>query len=303
MSFRLFIYYSALAGAWGAFVAMLLVLLLGIRSYSSALLQATVIGGLLGLLVALFVGSLDAYLNASGFARIPRVLLAGLVGLFGGMLGGGIGTLLLGFGVPLVVGWVLAGMAIGASVGVYDFFQARSRGKGVRGASRKLINGLIGGLVGGLLGGLPFGFLADTGFLSRASLAAGLILLGGSVGLMIGLAQVAFREAWIKVESGFRPGREVILTKEETVIGRGEWCELGLFGDSKVEKVHARIIQEDGRYLLVDAETEAGTYLNEQRIGRSPEVLRNGDVIEVGKNVLRFGTRQKQAGGPKRARR
>jgi hypothetical protein len=118
MSFRLFIYYSALSGAWGAFVAFLLVLLLGIRSYNSALLQATVIGGLLGLLVALFVGSLDAYLNASGFARIPRVLLAGVIGLFGGMMGGCLGTLLLGIGVPLVVGWVLAGMAIGASVGV-----------------------------------------------------------------------------------------------------------------------------------------------------------------------------------------
>lgn len=303
MSFRLFIYYSALSGAWGAFIAFLLVLLLGINGYSSALLKATAIGGVVGVVVALSVGTLDAMLNASGVTRLVRVMLAGFIGLLGGMAGGCVGSVLAWFGIPFVVGWVITGMAIGASIGFYDLVQAMSAGKSSRGAIRKLSNGLIGGLVGGLLGGLPFGFLADTGFLSRTSLSTGLILLGGSVGLMIGLAQVAFREAWIKVEAGFRPGRELILSKEETVIGRGESCDLGLFGDNKIEKIHARIRQEDGRYLLEDAGSAAGTYLNDELIKQEVRVLNNGDVIGVGNCVIRFGTRQKQAAPAKRSRR
>lgn len=303
MSFRLFIYYSALSGAWGAFIAFLLVLLLGINGYSSALMKATAIGGVVGVVVALSVGALDAMLNATGVTRLVRVMLAGFIGLIGGMAGGCIGSVLAWFGIPFVVGWVITGMAIGASIGMYDLAQAMSAGKSSRGAIRKLTNGLLGGLVGGLLGGLPFGFLADTGFLSRTSLSTGLILLGGSVGLMIGLAQVAFREAWIKVEAGFRPGRELILSKEETVIGRGEGCDLGLFGDNKIEKVHARIRQEDGRYVLEDAGSTAGTYLNDEPINQEARVLKNGDVIGVGNCVIRFGTRQKQAAPAKRSRR
>jgi hypothetical protein len=303
MSFRLFIYYCALSGAWGAFVACMVVLLIGARAYSSPMLGGTVIGGLVGILVAISVGTLDAILNSKGFARISRVLVGGIIGLLGGMFGGCVGTLLNSVGVPKFFGWMLTGLAIGASVGVWDIIQASARGQSMRGSLRKLINGLIGGLIGGLLGGIPFGFLSEMQSFTRVSLTASLILLGGSIGLLIGLAQVAFREAWLKVEEGFRPGREIILTKEETVIGRGEGCDLGLFGDSKVEKVHARIRQDGDRYLLSDADTPGGTYLNDERIGPEPVPLRNGDLIEVGNSVLRFGTRQRNLAPARRSRR
>ena len=59
---------------------------------------------------------------------------------------------------------------------------------------------------------------------------------------MIGLAQVVLKEAWLRVEQGFRPGRELMLVKEETAIGRAEGCDLGLFGDNGVERKHARIL-------------------------------------------------------------
>ena len=118
-------------------------------------------------------------------------------------------------------------------------------------------------------------------------------MLGLCIGLLIGLAQVILKDAWIKVESGFRAGRELMLTKDETTIGRAESCDLGLFGDNAIEKVHARIKRVDGRFLLLDAETTAGTYVNDERV-TAPTPLSAGDSIRLGKCVLRFGERQKR---------
>ena len=77
--------------------------------------------------------------------------------------------------------------------------------------------------------------------LPNSSLAIGLVILGLCIGLLIGLAQVVLKEAWLKVESGFRAGREVMLSKDETTIGRAESCDIGLFGDNTIERLHARI--------------------------------------------------------------
>ena len=74
--------------------------------------------------------------------------------------------------------------------------------------------------------------------------AAGFVALGLCIGLLIGAAQVILKEAWVKVEEGFRPGRELIVSKGEIVIGRAESCDVGLFGDNAVERTHARIYGE-----------------------------------------------------------
>ncbi len=81
-----------------------------------------------------------------------------------------------------------------------------------------------------------------------------------------------------------------MLTKDETTIGRAESCDLGLFGDNTVEKLHARILLKNNRYVLADAETPAGTFLNDKPVGK-PTPLRDGDPIRVGNSVLRFGER------------
>src|SRR5262249_26977305 len=118
--------------------------------------------------------------------------------------------------------------------------------------------------------------------------------LGSCIGLMIGLAQVILKEAWLSVEEGFRSGRELLLTRAETTIGRGESCDLGLFGDNAIERLHARILLEKRRYVVVHAGEEGETFVNEDLVGKTPVPLRSGDRIRVGKSVLRFGERQKR---------
>ena len=102
-----------------------------------------------------------------------------------------------------------------------------------------------------------------------------------SIGLLIGVAQVILKEAWVRVEQGFRPGRELMLVKEETVIGRAEDCDLGLYGDNGVERKHARILLKDGRYMLYDESTPGGTFVNDQRITGSDAAALRAIVIRV----------------------
>jgi hypothetical protein len=240
----------------------------------------------------------DAILNAVGFQRVLRMGLCGVLGLFGGAFGGLVGQLLneyLHF--PIFVGWILAGVLIGASIGVFDVVQAVLSGKEVGAAAKKILNGVYGGFLGGLLGGLPFTLLINHPSLPRSGLTISLVILGICIGLMIGLAQVILKEAWVKIEEGMRAGRELMLTKDETTIGRAESCDLGLFGDNAIQKLHARILHKNNRYLLAHAAEEGETYLNDEEVGAKPMPLRDGDRIRLGRCVLRFGERAKRKQG------
>jgi pSer/pThr/pTyr-binding forkhead associated (FHA) protein len=120
------------------------------------------------------------------------------------------------------------------------------------------------------------------------------VALGLCIGLMVSLTQVILRESWLQVEAGFRAGREMLLIKPVLTIGRAEACDIGLFGDPDIERLHARILRQGDQFFLADAGSSSGTYLNDQRIN-GPAPLRSGDAIRVGKAVLRFGERQKRA--------
>jgi hypothetical protein len=296
MSFGVFIYYCGVMAGWGAFLAWAVAHWWGADGPGMGpYLKAAVVGGLLGAFVAAAVGLIEALLNDKGMARLARMAASGGLGIFAGAAGSLVGTAMYRLtGLPafvgLPLGWMLAGALIGASAGVYDLAVADPAS-----ARRKITNGVIGGVVGGMVGGLPFAFLANSPALPRSGLAIGLVLLGAAIGLAIGLAQVILKEAWIKVVEGFRPGRELLLTKPETTIGRAESCDLGLFGDNTIERLHARILLTNGRYHLAHASEEGQTLLNGVAVKGKAVPLKSGDEIGIGKSVLSFGERQKRS--------
>src|SRR5262249_5681335 len=100
------------------------------------------------------------------------------------------------------------------------------------------------------------------------------------------------REASLSVESGVHPGRQLLLTRPQTCIGRGARCDVDLSGDSGVEATHARIKHEGGQWVLSDAETGSGTQVNGQRI-TNPTALHTGDRIQIGGYVLVFEMKAK----------
>ena len=304
MSFRLFIYYCALCGAAGAFIGWGLGRLL---AGDDKLLAASVKGLFLGMFVALALSLVDSLWNLSlrqFVAVAERVTAAVLVGGVGGFFGGLIGQALysasplLGFG----LGWTLTGLLIGAAPGVFDLLVSLNKRQDLRGPRRKVINGVLGGAVGGFLGGILSMFLRGAWnglFESKPSAllwspsATGFVALGACIGLLIALAQVFLKEAWLHVEAGFRSGRQVILSRPVVTIGRAESCDIGLFGDSSVERLHARLSRQGQDYILSDAGSAGGTYVNGERL-RGPRILHAGDAIRIGNCQLRFGERRKR---------
>lgn len=309
MSFRLFVYYCALCGGCMAYAGWFFGRLLPLEH---PIPLAALKGFFLGAMVAFGLGVVDGLCNVALHQILwiaLRAVVAAFAGALGGLAGGAVGQALYGAlvgkfliaPVVLMLSWITTGLLIGVGVGVYDLLARMIYEEESRGAVRKLIHSVLGGTVGGILGGVLyllmllvwnflFGEQAET-FWSPS--AWGFVVLGMCIGLLIGVAQVILKEAWIRVESGFRSGRELILSKNVLTIGRAESCDIGLFGDSTVEKLHARLIQRGSAYFIEDAGTPAGTFVNGRRItGATP--LHNGDAIGVGKCVLRFGERRKQ---------
>jgi hypothetical protein len=304
MSFRLFIYYCALCGGWAAFLGWLLGLYL---SPTDTLGNVGIRAMWLGIMVALGLGLVDSFWNIapSQVGQIAmRTTVGVLVGCFAGLLGGVAGQKLYsasGWEAFYIFGWALTGALVGISVGVYELLVAFILRKDLAGAVKKLVKALIGGTLGGILGGalsmaLKSVFTVafqgkDVNFLWGPT-AWGFVALGMCIGLLVGLAQVIMKEAWIRVEKGRRPGRELILAHERTTIGRAETCDIGLFGDNQIEKLHACILLAQDRYYVEDEHTPAGTFVNDQLVaGRV--ALKSGDLIRLGNSVLCFRERAK----------
>jgi hypothetical protein len=308
MSFRLFIYYCALAGGWSAFVGWMFGRMLSpanLDATGEGIRQSGIRGMFLGLAIALGLSFLDAVWNLS-LARwgqvLLRVLVALLVGAIAGLLGGMFGQWLYGVWPFLFVfAWTLVGLLVGVSIAVFELLASLIRQQDVAWARKKLVKALLGGTVGGFLGGMLAlllrlymdKMLGGDSRLLWSPTCWGFVALGMCIGLLVGLAQVILKEAWLKVEAGFRPGREMILAKDKFTIGRAEACDLGLFGDNTIEKLHAQIVLDQGRYYIEDTGTPAGTYVNDRPVGgRTP--LNSGDLIRIGKSSVRFNERQKR---------
>ena len=307
MSFRLFVYYCALCGGWAAFLGWLLGKLLAPGAYGE-LGHNGIVAMFLGLTIAMGLGLVDA-LWVLPWQRLGlilvRVLVAVIIGGVGGLLGGIIGHVLYDYTqvtLLLVIGWTVIGLLCGASVGSFDMLSSIIRQQDQQGARFKLIKCLIGGTFGGVIGALLLLFFRSSllGVFSgqdestlRSPRAMGFVALGACIGLLVGLAQVILKEAWVRVEAGFRAGREMILAKERTSVGRAEGSDIALFGDSGVERQHAQIVLDAHRYWIEDNGTPGGTFVNDQKIdGRA--VLQSGDLIRMGKSLLRFYERQKR---------
>jgi hypothetical protein len=300
MSFTRFIYLCALAGGWGALIGWGFGR--GLVRSDNIVLRMGLLGLYLGVCLAMLLAMIDGLWNQAGrpVQIAVRVIIVGTLGGLAGLLGGILGQSLYdswqGF---FIIGWTLTGLLIGAALGFYDLLGDLLIGRTPQGSIDKMRNGLIGGTVGGILGGLLCAFIWSH---YRERFAAkpydqlfgpsgiGFTVLGMCIGLLIGLAQVLLKDAWLKVEAGFRKGRELILAGAVTTIGRAEDCDIGLFGDPAVEKLHARIERRGNDFVLVDAGSASGTYVNDERID-GPRVLRAGDVIRMGRCLLRFGER------------
>jgi hypothetical protein len=287
MSFARLVYYSAVIGGWSAFLAWLLgeVFLHGGTggSYVSLAGVGALVGAAIGAGLNLVAGSTNLH-----WKQLLTRLLPGLgAGGIGGVVGILLGDILYAAGLPRAIGWLVMGLGIGAVEGLTE----RS--------PQKLRNGLIGGGMGGLLGGFLFDPLSNliqsgTGMTSRAT---SFVILGICIGLLIGLAQVILKKAWLTVLDGYRPGRQLILSRDITLLGRGDHLLLPFMGPNNInlEQEHVRISkQPDGSYQVADNNSKQGSFVNNKPL-TAASVLADGDVIKLGGNFVRFNISSRTA--------
>ena len=85
---------------------------------------------------------------------------------------------------------------------------------------------------------------------------------------------------------------EFRLVEIRTSIGRSPECLLQIVDDVELSRVHCSVArQANGSFVVIDEGATNGTYLNDQRLGSEPILLRDQDVVRIGQTELVFRTR------------
>jgi pSer/pThr/pTyr-binding forkhead associated (FHA) protein len=304
MNSRLKILLEAMAGAAGGFVAWAIMEPIEFLTSDTQRLVAdaaawwslAIFGAIMGSAISAAIGAVEGLATGSRRQFWRSVVIGAVVGLGGGLIGlyfgqvvyarlqpqpagGALTVSLFGFlqgVVARAVGWALVGLAIGVAQGVPSW------------SPRKMKHGMIGGGIGGFFGGMMFDFIGEIfqmgGELSRF---VGMTITGAAIGFFLGLVQDLMKQAWVVVLRGRNEGREYILDKAVSILGRDELAEVGVFGDPSVAPRHAAIKLDGGAYVIEDLGTSpGGTLVNGQRV--SKQGLREGDTIQLGATQILF---------------
>lgn len=220
--------------------------------------------------VALLAGQ-QSYLQG-GRPKLRGLLLGFAGGLLVGLIGGAAGQGLFLFakadsrvlGAALrILSWALLGGCAGAGLSLFV------PNLGVR-------PGLLGGLAGGGAGAI--GFLAASVLNDTVGRLAGSVALGAGIGLMVALAELAFRKAWLEVRLNEREQITVNLGPEPVRIG-GEprACTVWARGAAPIA---LRFFVRDGAVICGDvpnrSEAPVGNGFT-RTVGSVTVVVRTGD--------------------------
>ncbi len=263
------------------------------------------VGGLIGM----FLGSVDGVVEGSSRKLWQGVLIGAFAGFLLGYIGLNLGTIVFnflggsstgvsspGFGsfarqvIARAFGWALMGLGLGAG----SALSSRS--------PQRIRNGAIGGFIGGFLGGMVFDLMASTATPLQGAVgssgphdvggpgrAVGFTAIGALTGFFIGLVDELLKQGWVKVLAGRNEGKEYLLTKTVSVMGRDERADVPVYGDTAVMPQHAAIRSDGHRHTLIDGGSPTGTVVNGQRLDPGGELLlRDGDMIQVGTQRILF---------------
>lgn len=173
--------------------------------------------------------------------------------------------------------WALFGVSAGLVYGVAGL------------SARKLTYGILGGVLGAAIGGVlfdPIASLVETGALSRA---VGFGVFGLSTGVAMGLVESALKQRWLYVAAGPLAGKQFILYKQATTIGRSQGCDIYLFKDPSIQDVHATLERRGpGIWLVPRGPVYVGASTT------SPRMLRNRDRLQIGRYTFLYQERRHQ---------
>jgi len=271
------------------------------------------VGAYVGAFIGVGVGAVEGVAVSSSRLLLRGMVLGGIIGVLGGLAGIYFGGIVYGWALfgqnPLTMdrtsilafthhvvaralGWTFLGAFPGLAAGAATL------------SRRRALHGLAGGLLGGFLGGFVFDLVAELITQPTAAVAAaaqdvriietggpsraiGFTLIGLLTGLFIGLVEELLKQAWVRVLAGRNEGRDYILSKPLTILGRDERADIPLFGDRTLAPQHAAIKMEGGRHYLLDGGARPASMVNGQPV-QGQQLLRDGDMIQLGQVRILF---------------
>lgn len=261
MSRRMRAYYYAVVGAIGGLIAWQISDWLGLSFMPNLFLSEAIVGALIGLSVGLLIGATEGVVTLSPARAVRASLFSGPLGLVAGAVGLPLGEWVFQMvGAEFIgrtLGWGLFGMLIGVAEG--------ATGK------TQMWKGALGGFLGGMLGGVLLE--AARRWLNDPLMgkAAGLMLLGASVGAFIALITVLLSRAWLEVTSGKLKGAEFILDKfmnpkgPSAIIGSDALKADIALPDPDIAPQHAMLTGAGTHFNLKDMSLN-GTFVNSRKI-------------------------------------
>ncbi len=254
-------YTYGLLGAIGGLIGWQISNILGLSFTDNFLISEIIIGAILGGVIGLMIGFGEGIAAQSFLFGLKKALLSALLGAVGGAIG-----LPIAEGVFLFIGGQIWSRPIGWAI----FGLLTGLATGITGGAQ-LWKGGLGGLIGGALGGI---LLESARVLFADPLmgkAAGLILLGLSVGVFIALIMFVLSRVWFEVTNGKMRGMEFILDKflgkeaPSAAIGSSPLKSDIVLTDPDISPQHA-ILKGEGAYFTLKDISMEGTYVDAKKI-------------------------------------
>ncbi len=279
MSRRMRAYYYALLGAIGGLIAWQASDQLGLSFTPNLYLNEVLAGALIGLSVGLLIGATEGVVTLNPMRAVRASLFSGPLGLAAGAVGLPLGEWIFQLAGAEVIGRALGWGVFGLLIGVAEGLTGKTQ----------MWKGALGGVLRGVLGGALLEgarrWLNDP-LLGKA---AGLVLLGASVGAFIALITVLLSKAWLEVTSGKLKGAEFILDKfispngPAAIIGSDALKADIALPDPDIAPQHALLTGAGTHFNLKDMSL-AGTYVNNRKIEMT--ALANRQTIRLGNTEL-----------------
>lgn len=272
-------YFYAILGAIGGLIGWQISGLLGLSFIGNLYISEMIVGALVGFSIGLFIGITEGLISLNAVQAGRSGLIGGLLGMAAGAIGLPLSEMifqLVGAG-PLgrVLGWGVFGLLLGLAQGMSGQAQ--------------IWKGALGGFIGGAIGGILLEWAQRSLQNPMAGKAAGLLLLGGSVGAFISLVVVLLSRAWLEVKSGKLKGTEFILDKfmakgfPSIAIGSSPLKSEIVLPDPDIAPQHA-MLQGNGMHFSLKDMSMAGTYIENRKVERVQ--LMNGQRIRMGNTEL-----------------
>ncbi|MCD6576699.1 MAG: FHA domain-containing protein [Anaerolineaceae bacterium] len=277
---RLTRFYSyGILGAIGGLIGWQVSNILGLSFTDNFFLSEVIIGAVLGGMIGLMIGFGEGIATQNFLYGLKKSLLSALLGAIGGAI-----ALPIAEGVFLFIG----GQAWSRPIGWAIFGLLTGLATGITGGAQ-LWKGGLGGLIGGALGGALLETVRSMFADPLMGKAAGLMLLGLSVGVFIALIVFLLSRVWLEVTNGKMRGMEFILDKflskqaPSATIGSSPLKSDIVIADSDIAPQHA-ILKGEGTYFTLKDISMAGTFIN----GKKIEVTRlhPNQRIRMGKSEL-----------------